>query len=102
MRTALRYLHAALRINETMLGPDHVSTATAYHATAVALSMMRAAPLAAKNEQRCHDILQKAFGDQHPKVQESHHWILQFSAHAKLQVRPPLPRLLGLLLLLRG
>lgn len=87
VRTALRYLHAALTINETVLGPEHVSTATSYHATAVALSMMRAAPLAAKNEQRCHDILKGLLGEEDPRVQESHHWILQFSARAKLQAQ---------------
>jgi len=79
IKTALRYLHRALTINSTVLGPGHMSTATTYHATAVALSMMRAAPLALKNEQKCYEILKELYGPQDPRVKESGEWLQHFT-----------------------
>mmetsp|Transcript_922 Transcript_922/g.1478 ORF Transcript_922/g.1478 Transcript_922/m.1478 type:complete len:1243 (+) Transcript_922:286-4014(+) len=84
IKTALRYLHRALTINESVLGSQHASTATTYHATAVALSMMKAAPLALKNQQRCHEILRDLYGDKDHRVIDSVQWLTHFTARSKI------------------
>ena len=57
-----------------------MSTAATYHATAVALSMMRATPLALKNEQRCYEIVKELYGESDPRTLDSAHWLQRFSA----------------------
>lgn len=79
VRTALRYLHAALTIFRRVLGEGHPSTARAYHQTALVLSLMRALPLAVKNEQSCLDILSSLHPAGDARVEESRQWLQHFT-----------------------
>ena len=54
---ALRYLHKALKCNQSLLGSDHIQTTASYHAIAVALSLMKAYPLSVQPEQTTLQIL---------------------------------------------
>ena len=69
----------------------HLSTATCFHATAVALDLMSASSLAVKNEQRCCDILKAHLPATDPRVVESAGWARTFASRAKLhnQQAPP-------------
>lgn len=84
---ALRYLHAALKCNTTLLGSEHVQTAASYHAMAIALSLMDPPlySLSVQHEQTCWETLDRQLGAHDIRTIDAVAWLDYFDQKAAEQ-----------------
>jgi protein TIF31 len=84
---ALRYLHAALKCNTTLLGSEHVQTAASYHAMAIALSLMDPplCSLSVQHEQTCWETLDRQLGPHDIRTIDAVSWLDYFDQKAAEQ-----------------
>ena len=77
-----KLLLEALRINEKLLGPDHLQTATVHHLIAGTLSLLKQYKEAMTHERKYDMIVNSQFGAQDPRALESMQWLEHFTAKA--------------------
>jgi protein TIF31 len=82
---SVTFLREALRINESVLGVNHVQTAQSHHALAVTFSMDKRFRDAIEHERKSYRILCEKFGDKDQRAQESGKWLQHFTVSAVQQ-----------------
>jgi protein TIF31 len=82
LKAALEYLRQALHMQEHLMGPEHVTTASTCHSVAMCLSMLDDSKEAIAYEKRNYAILKRLYGEADTRTIESNTWLKQITMQA--------------------